>query len=193
MVSIKEASILLNPFAQAQRMQHSWMSLLLRGILAIIFSIIVFVAPGIALFALIIVFGTYALLDGILGIVVAIRERHVLPRWGWFLVEGIAGVVLGIVAFVWPGETALILLYIVAIWAIITGIMKIGTSFTVHDWLIGLAGILSLAFGVLLIARPGAGLLFLLWLLRIYALVFGLLLIADAFQLRMRSRSLNRV
>ena len=184
---------MLNPFAQAQRMQHSWTSLLLRGILAIIFSIIVFVAPGIALFALIIVFGAYAFLDGILGIVAAIRERHVLPRWGWFLVEGIAGVVLGIVAFVWPGETALILLSIVAIWAIITGIMKIGTSFTVHDWLIGLAGILSLAFGVLLIARPGAGLLFLLWLLRFYALVFGLILIADAFQLRMRSRSLNRV
>jgi len=64
---------LLNPFAQAQRMQHSWTSLLLRGILAIIFSIIVFVAPGIALFALIIVFGAYAFLDGILGIVVAIR------------------------------------------------------------------------------------------------------------------------
>jgi uncharacterized membrane protein HdeD (DUF308 family) len=193
MVSIKEASILLNPFAQAQRMQHSWTSLLLRGILAIIFSIIVFVAPGIALFALIIVFGAYAFLDGILGIVAAIRERHALPRWGWLLVEGIAGVVLGIVAFVWPGETALILLYIVAIWAIITGIMKIGTSFTVHDWLIGLAGILSLAFGVLLIARPGAGLLFLLWLLRIYALVFGLILIADAFQLRMRSIPQNRV
>lgn len=72
--------------------------------------------------------------------------------------EGIVGVVLGIVAFVWPGETALILLSIVAVWAIITGIMEIGASFTVRDWLTGLAGILSLALGVLLIARPGAGL-----------------------------------
>jgi uncharacterized membrane protein HdeD (DUF308 family) len=193
MVSVKEASILLNPFTQAQIMQHSWTSLLLRGIIAIIFSAIVFVAPGIALFALIIVFGAYAFLDGILSIVVAIRERHVLPRWGWLLVEGIAGVVLGIVAFVWPGETALILLYIVAVWAIVTGIMEIGASFTVRDWFIGLAGILSLAFGVLLIARPGAGLLSLLWLLRIYALVFGLILIAHAFQLRMRSISQNHV
>jgi uncharacterized membrane protein HdeD (DUF308 family) len=193
MVSIKEASILLDPFAQVQIMQHSWTSLLLRGVLAIIFSIIVSVAPGIALFGLIIVFGAYAFLDGILTIVVAIRERHVLPRWGWLLVEGIVGVVLGIVAFVWPGETALILLYIVAVWAIVTGIMEIGASFTVHNWLIGLAGILSLAFGVLLIARPGAGLLSLLWLLRIYALVFGIILIAHAFQLRMRSISQNRV
>ena len=193
MVSIKEAHILLNPLAQSQIMQHSWTSLLLRGVLAIIFGIIALVAPGIALFALIIVFGAYAFLDGILAIVVAIQERHVLPRWGWLLLEGIAGIALGIVAFVWPGETALILLYIVAAWAIVTGIMEIGAAFTVQDWLIGLAGILSLAFGILLIARPGAGLLSILWLLGIYALIFGAILIGHAFQLRTRSTSPNRV
>lgn len=193
MVSIKEVSILLNPLAQAQIMQSSWTSLLLRGILAIIFGIIAILFPGIALFALIIVFGAYAFLDGILAIVVAIQERHVLPRWGWLLVEGIAGIALGIVAFVWPGETALILLYIVAAWAIVTGILEIGAAFTVRDWLIGLAGILSLAFGVLLIARPGAGLLSILWLLGIYALIFGVLLIVHAFQLRTRSVSSHHV
>lgn len=193
MVSIKEVSILLNPLAQAQIMQSSWTSLLLRGILAIIFGIIAILFPGIALFALIIVFGAYAFLDGILAIVVAIQERHVLPRWGWLLVEGIAGIALGIVAFVWPGETALILLYIVAVWAIVTGILEIGAAFTVRDWLIGLAGILSLAFGVLLIAHPGAGLLSILWLLGIYALIFGVLLIVHAFQLRTRSVSSHHV
>jgi uncharacterized membrane protein HdeD (DUF308 family) len=163
------------------------MSLLLRGVLAIIFGIIALVAPGIALLALIIVFGAYAFLDGILTIVVAIQERHVLPRWGWLLVEGLVGIALGIVAFVWPGETALILLFIVAAWAIVTGILEIGEAFTIKDWLIGLAGILSVAFGILLLIRPGAGLLSLLWLLGIYALIFGVVLIAHAFHLRMKS------
>jgi uncharacterized membrane protein HdeD (DUF308 family) len=171
-------------------MQRSWMSLLFRGVLAIIFGIIALVAPGIALLALIIVFGAYALLDGILAVVVAIQERHVLPRWGWLLMEGLAGIILGIIAFVWPGETALILLYIVAAWAIVTGTLEIGAAVTIQDWFIGLAGILSVAFGILLIARPGAGLLSILWLLGIYALVFGVILITSAFQLKSRSTKL---
>ena len=192
MLFVKEVAILLNTFAQPQIMHHSWMSLLFRGVLAIIFGIIALAAPGIALFALIIVFGVYAFLDGILAVVVAIQERRILPRWGWLLVEGLAGVALGIVAFVWPGETALILLYIVAAWAIVTGILEIGAAFTVRDWLIGLAGILSVAFGVLLIANPGAGILSLLWLVGIYAIIFGALLIGHALQLRMRSTEVSR-
>ncbi len=181
---------MVKPLAQVQTMQRSWMSLLFRGVLAVIFGIIALVAPGIALLALIIVFGAYALLDGILAVVVAIQERHVLPRWGWLLMEGLAGIILGIITFVWPGETALILLYIVAAWAIVTGMLEIGAAFTIQDWLIGLAGILSVAFGILLLARPGAGLISILWLLGIYALVFGVILITHAFQLRARSVSL---
>jgi uncharacterized membrane protein HdeD (DUF308 family) len=168
------------------------MSLLFRGILAIILGIIALVAPGIALLALIIVFGAYAFLDGILAVVVAIQERRILPRWGWLLVEGIAGIILGIVAFAWPGETALVLLYIVAAWAIVTGILEIGAAFTVYNWLIGLAGVLSVAFGILLIVNPGAGLLSILWVLGIYALIFGGILIAHAFQLRSDSTRLAK-
>jgi uncharacterized membrane protein HdeD (DUF308 family) len=186
---VKEVSTLMNTFAQAQTMQRSWSALLFRGILAIILGIIALVAPGIALLALIIVFGAYAFLDGILAVVVALRERRVLPHWGWLLVEGMAGIVLGVVAFVWPFETALILLFIVAAWAIVTGVMEIGAAFALRDWLIGLAGVLSVAFGILLLARPGAGLLSILWLLGIYALVFGVILIVHAFQLRARSAS----
>jgi uncharacterized membrane protein HdeD (DUF308 family) len=178
---------MMNPSMQTQTATRSWWTLLLRGILAIIFGIIALVDPGIALLALIFVFGVYALLDGILAIVVAIQERHVLPRWGWLLVEGIAGIILGIVAFVFPGETALILLFIVAAWAIVTGIMEIGAAFTIRSWLLGLAGFISVIFGILLYARPGAGLLSILWLLGIYAIVFGVLFIIHAFQLRFRS------
>jgi uncharacterized membrane protein HdeD (DUF308 family) len=167
--------------------------LLLRGILAIIFGLIALFAPGIALLALIIVFGAYAFLDGILAVIVAMRERRVLPHWRWLLVEGFAGIVLGIVAFAWPIRTALILLFIVAAWAIITGALEIAAALAVRSWLLGLAGILSVAFGVLLFAFPGAGLLSILWLLGIYALAFGVILIVHAFQLRVRSRSPNRV
>jgi len=191
MLFVKEV-MLLNTFAQSQITHRSWTSLLLRGVLAIVFGIIALAVPGIALLALIIVFGAYAFLDGILAVIVAIQERRVMPRWGWLLVEGLAGIGLGIVAFVWPGETALVLLYIVAAWAIVTGILEIGAAFTVRDWLIGLAGIVSVAFGILLIIRPGAGLLSLLWLLGVYAIIFGVLLIGHALQLRMRSTEAMR-
>ena len=139
--------------------------------------------------ALIIVFGAYAFLDGILAVVVAIQERRVLPHWGWLLVEGIAGIVLGIIAFVWPFRTALILLFIVAAWAIVTGALEIAAALAVRSWLIALAGILSVAFGILLFAHPGAGLLSILWLVGIYALIFGVILIVHAFQLRLRPAS----
>jgi uncharacterized membrane protein HdeD (DUF308 family) len=189
----KEASLLLNPLAQAPIIHRSWSTLLLRGIFAIILGIIVLVIPGIALLTLIIVFGAYAFLDGILAVVVAIQERRVLPNWGWLLVEGIAGMILGIIAFAWPVRTALILLFIVAAWAIVTGVMEIAVALTVRSWLIGLAGVLSVAFGILLFAYPGAGLLSVLWVLGIYALAFGFILIAHAFQLRTRSASPSRL
>jgi uncharacterized membrane protein HdeD (DUF308 family) len=179
----------MNTFTQIQTIYPSWRALLFRGVLAIILGIIALVAPWIALLALIYVFGAYAFLDGVLAVVVAIQERRVLPRWGWLLVEGIAGIILGIVAFAWPTATAFILLYIVAAWAIVTGMLEIGAGLTVQDWLIGLAGILSVAFGVLLLVLPSAGLLSILWLLGIYALVFGVILIIHAFQLRARSTS----
>lgn len=183
---------MINAFEQRQTVQRSWWALLLRGILAIIFGIIALVSPGIALLALIFVFGAYALMDGILAVVVAIQERNVLPRWGWLLVEGIAGIILGIVAFVFPGETALILLFIVAAWAIITGVMEIGAAFAIRNWLLGAAGVLSVLFGILLFTHPGAGLLSLLWLVGVYALIFGFMLIIHAFQVRSGSTSAYR-
>ncbi|GCF08707.1 HdeD family acid-resistance protein [Dictyobacter arantiisoli] len=179
----------MNP--SVNTVQRSWGALLVRGVLAIIFGIIVLAIPGIALLALIIVFGAYALIDGVMAVVAAIQERDVLPRWKWLLVEGVVSIILGIVAFVWPGETALILLYIVAAWAIITGVIEVGAAFTTRNWMIGVAGLLSIIFGILLYARPGAGLLSLLWLLGVYAIVFGILFIVHAFQMRSRSNLMS--
>lgn len=169
--------------------------MLVRGVLAIIFGLIALLYPGIALLALIYVFGAYALLDGIFAVVVAIQERRTLPRWGWLLAEGLAGIALGIVAFASPGATALVLLYIVAAWAIVTGVLEIGAAFTLRNWLVGLSGLLSVVFGLLLLyVHPYQGLAALMWLLGIYAIAFGVVLIVHAFQLRsLISTVLNRV
>ena len=168
--------------------------MLLRGIVAIILGLIVLFDPGIALLAIIYVFGAYALIDGILSVIVAIAERRYLPRWGWLVVEGVAGIILGIIAFAWPGETALILLYVVAIWAVVTGVMEIAAAFTVGSWLLGLTGVLSIVFGIILFVHPGAGLLSILWLLGVYGIVFGIVLIVHAFQLHSQPSSpLNRL
>jgi uncharacterized membrane protein HdeD (DUF308 family) len=174
-----------------QTVRPSWWLLLLRGVLAIIFGIIALLNPRIALLALIYVFAAYALITGIMTVILAILERRYLPRWGWLLVEGCAGILIGILAFAWPGETALVLLYIVAAWAIVTGVMEIAAAFTGRHWLLGLAGAISIVFGIVLFVHPGAGLLSILWLLGIYAIVFGVVLIVHAFQYRSQASSVQ--
>ena len=173
----------------AQVILRNWWMLALRGLLAIIFGLIALFFPGIALFAFIFVFAAYAIIDGIVAVIVAVRERGSLSRWGWVLFEGILSILAGILAFAYPGITALVLLYIVAVWAIVTGIMEIVAAFVLREyvsreWALALAGILSIVFGIILFVRPGVGLLSILWLVGIYGIVFGVLFIIRAFQLR---------
>jgi uncharacterized membrane protein HdeD (DUF308 family) len=173
----------------AQVVLRNWWMLALRGVLAIIFGLVALLFPGIALFAFIFVFAAYAIIDGIVTVIVSIGERGSLSRWGWVLLEGILSLVAGIVAIAYPGLTALVLLYIVAAWAILTGIAEIAIALTIRrqitqEWALGLAGLLSIAFGILLFVRPGVGLLTILWLVGIYAIIFGILFIIRAFQLR---------
>jgi uncharacterized membrane protein HdeD (DUF308 family) len=170
---------------------HWWM-LLVRGILAILFGIVALAAPGIALLAFIYVFAAYALLDGLAAVFIAVQERRAMRSWWVLLLEGVLGIVFGILAFAWPGETALVLLFLVAIWALGTGIMEVGAAFVApgsvsQRWGLGLAGLLSIIFGLILLIHPGAGLLAVLWLVGIFAIVFGLSLIIYAFQIRSRA------
>src|SRR6266852_1312249 len=128
-------------------------------------------------------------LRGLFAVITAIQERELLYRWGWVLFEGILSILVGIIAFANPSLTALVLLYIIAAWAIVTGIMEIVAAFAIREfvsreWLLALAGIVSVVFGVLLFFYPGAGILSILWLVGIYGIVFGLLFIVRAFQLR---------
>lgn len=156
--------------------------------LAILFGLVALLAPSIALFAV------YAIIDGVVAVFVALHERGVLRRWGLVLAEGVLSILAGIFAFVYPGETAVVLLYIVAAWAVITGIIEIAAAFAIRgsmaqEWSLAIAGILSVLFGIVLFLRSGAGLLTILWLVGIYSIVFGVLFIIRAFQFRLRPSS----
>ena len=173
----------------AQIVQHNWWIMALRGLFAVIFGLIALLAPRIALLALIYVFAAYALVDGGVAVITAIQERDLLYRWGWVLFEGILSILVGIIAFANPALTAQALLYIIAVWAILTGVMEIAAAFAIREvvsreWVLALAGILSVAFGILLFIYPSAGILSILWLVGIYAIVFGILFIVYAFRLR---------
>jgi uncharacterized membrane protein HdeD (DUF308 family) len=170
-------------------MQRYWWVLALRGLIAIIFGIAALVWPGLTILVLVAIFGAYALVDGIIAVIISLQERNSLRRWWVLLLEGIVGILIGIATFLWPGVTALVLLTLIAVWAIITGIFEIAEAFSGHgtvgqEWAIGIAGILSILLGILLIARPGAGLLTIALLIGIYAIIFGIMLIIRAFQFR---------
>jgi uncharacterized membrane protein HdeD (DUF308 family) len=166
-----------------------WWALAIRGVIAILFGLAALLRPDIALAALILLFGAYALVDGVFAIVGVFRgTRSGTPRW-LLLVEGVAGILAGIIAFVNPGLTAIALLYLVAAWAIITGLAEIASAIRLRhemtgEWALILAGILSVIFGLLLAILPGVGILSLIWLIGIYAVVFGVLMLIAAFRVR---------
>jgi len=172
-----------------QVLARNWWALALRGVFAIIFGLIALINPGLTLYALVILFGAYSLVDGVFGVAAAVRAAEAHNRWGWLLVSGIAGILTGIIAFVVPGAVALVLLYFIAAWALVTGVLELLAGFRLrghlaNEWLLLLGGAASIIFGVLLIVQPGAGALALLWLIGIYALIFGVLVLVLAFRLR---------
>ena len=171
-------------------LSRNWWLVALRGLAAIVFGVLAFVWPAITLWALVLLFGAYMLVDGIFAIVAAVRAAGREARWWLLLIEGVLGVLAGLVAAFWPGLTALALLYFIAAWAIVSGILEIAGAIRLRreiegEWALGLSGALSLLFGVLLVVIPApAGLLSLVWLIGAYALAFGVLLLVLAFRLR---------
>jgi uncharacterized membrane protein HdeD (DUF308 family) len=169
-----------------------WWALAIRGGIAIIFGLAALLRPDIALEALILLFGAYALVDGVFAIVgVFGGTRGGTPRW-LLLIEGIAGILAGIIAFVLPGLTAIVLLYLIAAWAVVTGIFEIATAIRLRqeirgEWALIIGGALSVLFGVILaVIGPVAGLVSLIWLIGVYAVAFGILMLITAFQVRGR-------
>jgi uncharacterized membrane protein HdeD (DUF308 family) len=169
--------------------------LALRGVAAIIFGVVALASPGITLSALLIVFGAFVFVDGVAAIAMAITGESTLPRWV-LLLDGIAGVILAGITLVAPGVTALALLYMIAIWALFTGSLMIGgavsgETFGRPAWLMALDGIISVAFGVALIAWPGDGIVAIVWALGLYAIFAGGTMLFGAFLFPDRAEAIS--
>jgi uncharacterized membrane protein HdeD (DUF308 family) len=159
-----------------------WWAPVLRGIAAILFGVLALAAPSIGLLTLVLMWGAYAIADGAFNMILATRVGRAGERWGWFVFEGIVSIAAGVLAFVYPGITTLVLLYLIGGWAIVTGIAEISAAVKLRqivkgEWMLGLAGVLSIAFGVLLFVYPSSGALALVWLISTYAILFGLVLV----------------
>lgn len=169
-------------------LSRNWWLVALRGVIAILFGVLTLAAPGMALASLLLLFGAYAVVDGLAAVWAAFQNR---TQEGWWihLLEGFASVLAGIVAFIYPGITAVILLYVIAVWAIMTGVFEIMAAIRLRkeiqgEFWLGLMGLLSVIFGVVLILNPGPGILALLSIVSVYAIVFGLFMIMLALKLR---------
>lgn len=176
------------PVIDITTLTRNWWVVLLRGIAGIVFGVATMFAPGISLLVLVLMFGGYALADGILAIVSAIRGGGD-DRWWVLLLQGLAGIGAGVVTLLWPGITALALLYVIAAWVLVTGGFEVAAAIRLrkvinHEWLLALSGIASIALGVLLMMAPGPGALALVLWIGACALVSGTLLMVLAFRLR---------
>ncbi|MFI7635626.1 HdeD family acid-resistance protein [Nonomuraea sp. NPDC049400] len=166
---------------------RSWWLLLLRGLAAILFGFLALIWPGITLFVLVIFFGAYALVSGVFELFAGFR--HGARSRAWLIISGIIGILIGIATFVWPAITSLALLYLVAFWAIVTGVLEIVAGIQLRkvidkEWMLIVGGILSAIFGVLLLIWPGAGLLSLVWLVGVFAILHGIAEIALALRVK---------
>jgi uncharacterized membrane protein HdeD (DUF308 family) len=168
---------------------RNWWAIGLRGVAAIVFGVLTFVLPGLSLAVLILLYGSFVLVEGVFNVVAAIRGRtgdH--PRW-LLLAEGLVSTAAGLITFLMPRLTAVVLLYVIAGWAILTGILEMAAAVRLRnrlegEWRLALSGVLSVVFGVLLAVFPGAGALALVLWIGAYAVVFGALLVALAIRLR---------
>jgi uncharacterized membrane protein HdeD (DUF308 family) len=167
---------------------RNWWLVALRGVLAILFGLGAFFWPSITLLVLVTMFGVYAFLGGLAVLIAAIGGADQNSRWWVLALEGALGVIAGILTFFWPGITALTLLYIIAFWAILTGVLEVIAAVRlrkdIHDeWLLGLSGVISVLFGILVLAQPGAGALAVVWIIGAWAVITGISLLAFAFKL----------
>jgi uncharacterized membrane protein HdeD (DUF308 family) len=170
---------------------RGWWTWALRGAVAILFGAAVLVWPGAGLAVLVALFGAFALVGGIFALVGAAQSKEWDPLSWAMLIEGLLGIGVGVLTFVWPNITAAALLIMIALWAILTGVVEIVASFrfnsvlgTGDSWLLGIAGAASTIFGVLVLARPNAGAVAIIWTIGIYAIISGISLIAFGFRVR---------
>lgn len=168
---------------------RNWAFVAVRGVVAILFGVFAIARPGITLAALVMLFGAFALVDGLIAVWSALFHRRGEPHWVALLIGGIAGILIGIVTFMTPGATAFVLLYFIAAWAIVRGAAEITMAIQLrkeltNEWMLALAGLLSVVFGIFLMAFPGAGALAVVVWIGFWALFVGVVTDALAFRLR---------
>jgi uncharacterized membrane protein HdeD (DUF308 family) len=170
-------------------LSRNWGWVALRGVIAVLFGVFAFAAPGITLAVLVLFWGAFAFADGVLALVAAFKVRDQgRPFWP-LLIVGLLGIAAGVATFFWPGMTALVLLLFIGAWAFVMGVFQILAAIRLRreierEWLLGLSGALSVLFGLFVLFQPGAGALALIWAIGAYAVVFGVLIIGLAFKLK---------
>jgi uncharacterized membrane protein HdeD (DUF308 family) len=172
----------------AQLSSHWWL-FLIRGILALVLGILIPLFPGAAILTLAILFGAYALVDGLVAIVAAVRMNHADYNWIWLVLEGILGVIVGAITFFFTGLVALWLVFLFGAWAILTGILAIASAIRIrqaiaNEILMILFGTISIVAGIAIFVFPLYGVFALAWTIGIYAILAGIFLIGLAFRLR---------
>jgi uncharacterized membrane protein HdeD (DUF308 family) len=187
--SSRQAAV-IDTDAMSALLADNWWAIASRGALAIVFGLIALFLPGATMLSLVLVFAAYALLDGILGIIAAVRAARAHARWGLLVLEGVVNIGTAAIAVLWPGITVLAFVLLVATWALLSGGLMLGAAFRLKidhgRWWLALGGIASVIYGVLLVAAPAIGALVLTWWLGAYALIFGVSLVVLALQLRQR-------
>lgn len=170
------------------KLAGNWWVLPIRGALAIVFGVLAFALPGITLASLVLLFGAYALVEGAMNLVAAVRGQGD-GSWWVLALEGIVSIAAGLIALAMPGLATVALLYVIAAWAVVTGIFEIAAAIRLrahiqNEWWLALGGVVSVLFGVLVMVAPGAGALAVVFWAGAYGLAFGITLVALAFRLR---------
>jgi len=166
-----------------------WWLFYSRGFIAVLFGLAALLLPGLTLNILVLLVGAFFFADGVMALIGAFGSRRVEEHWWAALFEGIAGVLIGLMAIVWPGATLGAMIYLIAAWAVITGVFEIVGAFRLrrtiaNEWILALCGIVSILFGLLLFVSPGAGAVTIAWILGAYAIFFGLLLLGLGYKLK---------
>lgn len=182
--------------AMSEVLAESWWAVGLRGILGILFGLICLLTPGLAVEVFVILFAAYMLVDGVFAIVGGIKAARNGERWGLLILEGIVDLAAGLVAVLWPAITLVALVWLIAIWAVVTGALMLAGAFSLNldhgRWWLALGGIASIIFGILLVIEPLIGAVVLTLWIGAYALVFGIFLLILAFQLHSKQEERAR-
>jgi uncharacterized membrane protein HdeD (DUF308 family) len=173
-----------------------WWLFLFRGVLATIFGLVALFLPGITLKVMTVLLGAFLVVDGLTSFFVSVRSRGKGLHGGALLLEGLAGIIVGVLTFIWPGITVLALVLIVGFWAMVTGVLEIIAAVALRheiegEWLLGLSGIVSILFSAILFVQPGVGAVAIVWMIGVYALFFGLAMVFLGLRLRKHNLIIN--